>query len=53
MTTTPVTIRKPVPSDAPAVAEAVARKAIETGEARVHADPSEIADRVRQFIYEE
>ncbi|MEM7113783.1 MAG: NADP-dependent malic enzyme [Chloroflexota bacterium] len=40
-------------SVAPAVAEAVARKAIETGEARAHADPSEIADRVRQFIYEE
>lgn len=40
-------------SVAPAVAEAVARKAIETGEARAHADPSEIAARVRQFIYEE
>ncbi|MDX1616336.1 MAG: malic enzyme-like NAD(P)-binding protein [Candidatus Promineifilaceae bacterium] len=38
---------------APAVAEAVARKAIESGEARVHADPMDIAARLRQFIYEE
>ena len=38
---------------APAVAAAVARKAIETGEARVKIDPAQIAARVRRFIYEE
>lgn len=40
-------------SVAPAVAEAVARNAIETGQARTHADPAAIAERVRRFIYEE
>ncbi len=38
---------------APAVAEAVARSAIETGQARVHVDPTAVAARVRQFVYEE
>ncbi len=38
---------------APAVAEAVARTAIETGECRVKIDPTAISERVRQFIYEE
>ena len=37
---------------APAVAEAVARSAIETGMARVHVDPASIAASVRQFVYE-
>lgn len=37
----------------PAVAEAVARTAIETGMARVLVDPSSVAAKVRQFIYEE
>jgi malate dehydrogenase (oxaloacetate-decarboxylating) len=40
-------------SVAPAVAEAVARKAIETGMARVQADPATVAARVRRFVYEE
>jgi malate dehydrogenase (oxaloacetate-decarboxylating) len=40
-------------SVAPAVAEAVARTAIETGAARVNADPAAIAAAVRRFIYEE
>lgn len=38
---------------APAVAEAVARSAIETGMARVNVDPASIAARVRQFVYEQ
>lgn len=37
---------------APAVAEAVARTAIETGEARQPTDPQTIAARVRQHVYE-
>lgn len=37
----------------PAVAEAVARTAIETGMARVQVDPASVAAKVRQFIYEE
>ncbi len=37
---------------APAVAEAVARTAIETGQARKHVDPSAIAERVRRHVYE-
>jgi len=36
----------------PAVAEAIARAAIETGEARVDADPAEIALRTRRMLYE-
>ncbi|MBK8988738.1 MAG: NADP-dependent malic enzyme [Chloroflexi bacterium] len=40
-------------SVAPAVAEAVARKAIETGMARVQVDPASIAQKVRHFVYEE
>ncbi|MGB4869888.1 MAG: malic enzyme-like NAD(P)-binding protein [Candidatus Promineifilaceae bacterium] len=40
-------------SVAPAVAEAVARKAIETGMARVQVDPAAIAQKVRHFVYEE
>ena len=39
-------------SVAPAVAEAVARTAIETGMARVKADPAAIAEKVRRFVYE-
>jgi malate dehydrogenase (oxaloacetate-decarboxylating) len=38
---------------APAVAEAVARAAKETGQARVQADPAEIAAAVRRYVYEE
>jgi malic enzyme len=34
------------------VAEAVARTAIETGMARVKADPAAIAEKVRRFVYE-
>jgi malate dehydrogenase (oxaloacetate-decarboxylating) len=37
---------------APAVAAAVARAAIETGEARVPTDPDWIADRVHSYVYE-
>ncbi len=37
---------------APAVAEAVAREAIESGEARVQLDPAAVAAKVRQFVYE-
>jgi malate dehydrogenase (oxaloacetate-decarboxylating) len=37
---------------APAVAEAVARKAIETGQARVQVDPAAVAAKVRRFVYE-
>ncbi len=37
---------------APAVAEAVARTAIETGEARKQVDPASIAARVRHHVYE-
>lgn len=37
---------------APAVAEAVARMAIETGQARRQANPAEIAARVRHHVYE-
>lgn len=40
-------------SVAPAVAEAVARAAIETGVARVQIDPSAVAARVRHFVYEQ
>ncbi len=40
-------------SVAPAVAEAVARTAIETGMARAKVDPAQIAERVRRFVYEE
>ncbi|MFH1731674.1 MAG: malic enzyme-like NAD(P)-binding protein [Planctomycetota bacterium] len=36
----------------PAVAGAIARAAIETGEARVEADPAEIATRTKRFLYE-
>jgi len=39
-------------SVAPAVAEAVARKAIETGMARAQIDPKSIAEKVRRFVYE-
>jgi len=39
-------------SVAPAVAEAVARTAIETGMARVNTDPAAIAEKVRRFVYE-
>ena len=39
-------------SVAPAVAEAVARTAIETGEARVKVDPAAIAEKVRRHVYE-
>ena len=37
---------------APAVAEAVARTAIETGEARAEVDPAAVAAKVRRFVYE-
>ncbi|MEX5220207.1 MAG: NADP-dependent malic enzyme [Nitrospira sp.] len=37
---------------APAVAEAVARTAVETGEARVPVDPAAVAAKVRRFVYE-
>jgi malate dehydrogenase (oxaloacetate-decarboxylating) len=37
---------------APAVAEAVARSAIETGMARVQVDPTAVAAKVRRFVYE-
>jgi malate dehydrogenase (oxaloacetate-decarboxylating) len=40
-------------SVAPAVAEAVARTAIETGEARVQVEPTAVAEKVRQFVYEQ
>jgi malate dehydrogenase (oxaloacetate-decarboxylating) len=40
-------------SVAPAVAEAVARTAVETGQARAKVDPTLIAAKVRQFVYEE
>lgn len=40
-------------SVAPAVAEAVARTAIETGMARTQVDPAAVAERVRRFVYEE
>lgn len=40
-------------SVAPAVAEAVARCAIETGEARVQVDPAAVSEKVRRFVYEE
>jgi len=36
----------------PAVAGAIARAAIETGEARVQADPAEIEARTRRFLYD-
>lgn len=39
-------------SVAPAVAEAVARTAIETGMARVKVDPASISEKVRRFVYE-
>ncbi len=38
---------------APAVAEAVARQALESGEARAQVDPAAVAARVRQFVYEQ
>ena len=37
---------------APRIAEAVARAAIETGEARGHADPKQIYERTRRYVYE-
>ena len=40
-------------SVAPAVAEAVARKAVEMGLARVPVDPTAVAERVRHFVYEQ
>jgi malate dehydrogenase (oxaloacetate-decarboxylating) len=40
-------------SVAPAVAESVARAAIESGQARVKIDPASISEKVRQFVYEE
>jgi malate dehydrogenase (oxaloacetate-decarboxylating) len=40
-------------SVAPAVAEAVACKALETGMARVKVDPAAVAAKVRRFVYEE
>jgi malate dehydrogenase (oxaloacetate-decarboxylating) len=40
-------------SVAPAVAEAVARTAVETGQARAEVDPALVAAKVRQFVYEE
>ena len=40
-------------SVAPAVAEAVVRKAIETGKARANVDPAEVAAKVRKFVYED
>jgi malate dehydrogenase (oxaloacetate-decarboxylating) len=39
-------------SVAPAVAEAVARTAIESGQARVQVDPAAIAEKVRRHVYE-
>jgi malate dehydrogenase (oxaloacetate-decarboxylating) len=38
---------------APAVAEAVARTAIDTGMARTQVDPAAIAEAVRRWVYEE
>jgi malate dehydrogenase (oxaloacetate-decarboxylating) len=40
-------------SVAPAVAEAVARTAVECGLARAEVDPALVAAKVRQFVYEE
>jgi malate dehydrogenase (oxaloacetate-decarboxylating) len=40
-------------SVAPAVAEAVARCAIESGAARVKVNPAAVAEKVRRFVYEE
>jgi malate dehydrogenase (oxaloacetate-decarboxylating) len=40
-------------SVAPSVAEAVARTAIESGEAKTIIDPAKISANVKQFIYEE
>ncbi|MFQ5401152.1 MAG: NADP-dependent malic enzyme [Anaerolineae bacterium] len=40
-------------SVAPAVAEAVARCAVETGKARAKVDPKAVATKVRRFVYEE
>lgn len=37
---------------APAVAEAVAREAVRSGEARVKVDPKDVAEKVRAFVYE-
>ena len=37
---------------APAVAEAVARTAVETGEARTEVDPAAVAAKVHRFVYE-
>ncbi len=37
----------------PAVAEAVARAAIDTGVARIHVDPERVARHTREFIYDE
>jgi malate dehydrogenase (oxaloacetate-decarboxylating) len=39
-------------SVAPAVAEAVARTALESGEARAAVDPAAVAAKVRRFVYE-
>jgi malate dehydrogenase (oxaloacetate-decarboxylating) len=38
---------------APAVAEAVARAALETGTARIHLEPEQVARHTREFIYDE
>ncbi len=38
---------------APAVAEAVARTAVETGKARVQVDPAEVKAKVLRFVYED
>jgi malate dehydrogenase (oxaloacetate-decarboxylating) len=40
-------------SVAPAVAEAVARTAVETGKARAKVNPADVAEKVRRFVYEE
>jgi malate dehydrogenase (oxaloacetate-decarboxylating) len=37
----------------PAVAEATARAALETGTARIHIDPERVARHTREFIYDE
>jgi malate dehydrogenase (oxaloacetate-decarboxylating) len=37
----------------PAVAEAVARAAMDTGSARIHLDPERVGRHTREFIYDE
>jgi malate dehydrogenase (oxaloacetate-decarboxylating) len=37
----------------PAVAEAVARAGLETGTARLHLEPEQVARHTREFIYDE